>query len=150
MARRNIVAALFLIAVVVWYGVMTAALPDRTLPHTPGPSFFPWIVAGGLLVLSIMLLIQGLRKAGGDAGSDDTAVSSWRVVATLAWFGLYLLVLPRVGFVTASVPFFAGLMVLYGARTWWLVALGSVATPALLFFLFRYGFQILLPRGSWW
>ena len=65
----------------------------------------------------------------------------------LAWFAIYLAVLPTIGFLLATIPFFAGLMVLYGgARAIWL-AVASVAVPVFLYFAFRDGFQILLPRG---
>ena len=38
------------------------------------------------------------------------------VIALLAAFVAYLLVLPELGFVIATVPFFAALMVVYGER----------------------------------
>lgn len=147
MARRNIAAALVLIGIGAWYGVMTATLPERTLPNTPGPSFFPWLITAALLILSAALLAQGLARRGADVEPEHDGFRAGRGLYALIWFAAYLVALPYVGFLFASVPFFAGLMVLYGGRNKLFVAIAAVAVPLLLFFLFRHGFQILLPRG---
>ena len=67
MRRRNIIAAAVLIALSIGYGILTAHLPERSLPHTPGPPFFPWIATAVLLALSLCLLAGGMvvrRKIG--------------------------------------------------------------------------------------
>lgn len=147
MGTRNVIAALGLIALAVWYAVLAGDLPERAIPNTPGPSFVPWIVAGSLAVLASALLVQGLRAA----RRSDTLVAPGRAVllgaAALGAFVIYLALLPLLGFLVASIPFFAVLMALYGERRpVWLVA-GSVACPACLFVLFRHLFQIPMPRG---
>lgn len=147
MGTRNLIAALGLIALAVWYGVLTADLPERAIPDTPGPSFVPWIIAGSLAILSSALLAQGLRMA----RRSDTLVAPGRAVllgvAALAAFVIYLALLPLLGFLVASIPFFAVLMALYGERRLVWLAAGSVACPVILFFLFRHLFQIPMPRG---
>ncbi|HIC28963.1 MAG TPA: hypothetical protein EYO85_05910, partial [Rhodospirillales bacterium] len=56
-------------------------------------------------------------------------------------------VLPSLGFLVASVPFFGGMMAVYGERRpLWLV-LGSIGVSVGLFYLFRLGFTIYLPVG---
>lgn len=147
MARRNIVAALVLMGIGAWYGVLTATLPERTLPNTPGPSFFPWLITGALLILSAGLLVQGLTSGRTEKGQNGDGFPAGRGLYALIWFAVYLAVLPYVGFLFASVPFFGGLMVLYGGRHKLFVGVAAVAVPLLLFFIFRHGFQILLPRG---
>ncbi len=147
MGRRNVIAALVLLALGAGYGVLTTGLPSRTIPDTPEPSFFPWVVTGSLLALAFGLLVQGIRQWSDGAASEAPARGTHRRFTGLAWFALYLAALPSLGFLVATVPFFAGLMVLYGgARGPWL-AVASVAMPAFLFYVFRDGFQILLPLG---
>ena len=147
MGRRNVIAALVLIAFGAAYAVLTAGLPSRTIPNTPGPSFFPWVVTGSLLVLALGLLVQGVRQWPVAFASEGQESGSPRRLAGLAWFAIYLAALPSLGFLPATIPFFAGLMVLYGgARAIWL-AVASVAMPVFLFYVFRDGFQILLPLG---
>jgi len=147
MGRRNVIAALVLLGLVATYAVLTTQLPDRTIPNTPGPSFFPWVVTGSLLVLAAGLLVQGLRQWSAGPGAAAPADGGARRTAGLVWFALYLAALPGLGFLVAGLPFFAGLMMLYGgARGVW-VAVASVAMPVFLFYAFRDGFQILLPLG---
>lgn len=150
MARRNIFAALLLLSVSTWYGVLTASLPERAMPNTPGPAFFPWLITGGLVLLSAALLVRGLVAVRKGAGETPEAKTAYRTPLALIWFVAYLIALPTAGFVIASVPFFAGLMILYGERCKLLVVLAAIAVPVVMFYLFRYGFQILLPSGVWW
>ena len=147
MGRRNVIAALALLALGAAYAILTSDLPLRTIPNTPGPSFFPWVVTGSLLVLALGLLTQGVRQWNEGSASESAETGASRRNFGLAWFVIYLAVLPTLGFLLATIPFFAGLMVLYGgARAIW-IALGSFAVPICLYYAFRDGFQILLPRG---
>lgn len=148
MAWRNIVAGAALIALGLCYGALAAGLPERSMPYTPGPSFLPWIITGAVLALSLSLVVQGVRGARkGTRGSVLSTHGLLRPVTALVWFAVYLAVLPYAGFLWASVPFFAGLMALYGSRHWAYVGLASLATPVALFYLFRHIFQIFLPQG---
>lgn len=149
MARRNIFAALVLLSVGIVYGVMTAFLPDREMPNTPGPAFFPWLITGGLIVLAMALLIRGLITVRNGSGQASPVGIAYNGRFALIWFAAYLAALPYAGFVPASVPFFAGLMILYGGRNKLFVVLAAVAVPVATFYLFRYGFHILLPQGIW-
>lgn len=145
MRRRNIIAALVLLALGAGYGVLTSQLPARSLPDTPGPPFFPWINTVVILALSAMLLVQGLVSAGGPAPTEGGARlrASWALGA----FFVYLLILPGLGFLLATAPFFAALMILFGETRALRVAAGALATTAVLYFLFRHGFGVFLPTG---
>ncbi len=148
MAHRNIVVAIVLIAVTAGYGIMAAGLPERAVPNTPGPSFFPWLITATVVGLSAALLWQGVRAARGVPLRLDLNRIDRRAGLTLAVFALYLAMLPHAGFLLASVPFTAALIWLYGGRNPLLVAAGSLGMPVLLFYLFREVFSILLPAGS--
>ncbi len=149
MRRRNVIAALVLIAVGVGYGYLTSRLPVRTLPNTPDPAFFPWLNTVVLLGLAAVLLFQGVAVTarGGSEAAAPSPLGHAPVLWALAAFVGYLAVLPTLGFVIATVPFFAVLMVVFGERRAAWVAAGSVGVPVLLFAIFRYGFGILLPLG---
>lgn len=149
MDRRSLVVALALLMFAAWYGIETAKLPKRTLPYSPDPAFFPWVLVIVLALLALMLLIAGLRaKDGTKLLPTDRAHLRYPLIA-LSGFLLFLLLLPKLGFLGAGVPFFIGLMLLAGERRiWWLVGAG-VSGPLLLFMLFHHIFHILLPRGMW-
>lgn len=146
MKRKNIIAGLVLIFVSGWYGYLTTSLPVRTLPDTPNPAFFPWINTAIMMVLSISLLIQGLFfTEQGDQKVDKAATRLTFISLTL--FVIYLVVFPKLGFVVASIPFFAAMMVLFDERRPIVVVISSVAVTVLLFCIFRYGFGVFLPLG---
>ncbi len=147
MRSRDISAALVLIALGLVYGYLTAGLPHRSLPNTPDPSFFPWIITVSLLILAIALLVQGLRARRGQRETSANAGGLRSPAVFLTLFVLYVGVLPLAGFVLASVPFFAALMWLYGERRWPWIAAWSLALPVLLVIAFRNGLHIPLPTG---
>lgn len=149
MARRNIVAAIVLLAFSACYVWLAVDLPERHVPNTPGPSFFPLVIISLLSVLSLSLLfsgISGIRAAERTDGPQGLTILG---AVTLAAFFCYLALLPIVGFVIASVVFFAVMMVLYGSRRPIAIVAASVLIPLALFVVFRFGFQIILPRGAW-
>ncbi len=149
LARRNVIVGAVLLVIGVAYGLMTASLPDRSLPNTPGPAFFPWLITGGLLVLSTALLARSLTADGIDSPQTSSDRLANRRVVFLIWFGVYLITLPYAGFLPASIPFFVGLMWLYGERNRLALTLATIIIPTCLFYIFRLGFQILLPAGAW-
>ena len=150
MGNRNLLAGAVLLAVGVGYAWATTLLPDRSLPDTPGPAFFPVLIAIGLIGLSAALAIRGLLALRGQLGTTDGYRMPPRGWLALGGFAAYLLLLPYAGFAAAGVPFFGALMVLYGERRAPVIVLTAVAVPVLLFVLFSAGFRILLPGGSWW
>lgn len=151
MRRKNIIAAAVLIVLSLGYGALTTQLPIRSLPDTPGPPFFPWVNTAILLALSIGLLVQGLRgTATEDSGQIVTSMNAAQrrlAVWALGAFVAYLVALPGLGFLLATTPFFAVLMVLFGEKRWLRVAIGSIAVTTFLYVLFRHGFSVFLPRG---
>jgi len=148
MRNKNVVAALILIALGGVYGYLTAGLPKRSLPDTPDPSFFPWIITACLLILSLALLVQGMKANRGARPDVDTAGGLRAPTVFLTLFVAYVAALPFTGFVIASVPFFAALMWLYGERRrGWIVAV-SVMLPVILVLVFRNALHIPLPTGA--
>jgi putative tricarboxylic transport membrane protein len=146
MAWRNVIAALTLLVLSIVYAVLTNDLPDRSIPNTPGPSFFPFVIVTVVALLSIALLISGVRGLAAKSGALEGAMNrtAW---STLLVFLIYLTSFPFLGFLLASIPFFAALMFLYGARKPLRIAAWSAAIPIVLSILFTEVFQILLPSG---
>jgi len=146
MRQKNIIAAAVLIVLIVIYGIMTAFLPVRTLPNTPDPSFFPWINTVVILVLSVWLLLRGLGQPHSDPVRGNFGGRK-RALGAMGSFLVYLVALPGLGFVLATVPFFAVMMTLFGERRPFQVTCGAVGMTFALYLLFRHAFGIFLPRG---
>ena len=146
MRRKNSIAAIVLIVFAASYGVLTAGLPVRTLPNTPDPSFFPWINMATILILSVWLLVRSLRRPKETALDTDTPERN-RIITAMGVFVIYLATMPTLGFILATLPFFAAMMVLFGERRPIYVGTGTIAVTAALYLLFRHGFGVFLPRG---
>ncbi len=149
MAHRDIIVAVPLLVIGIGYGVMAGQLPETTTPGTPGPAFFPLLIAAGLTGLAVALLVRGVRGARGEAFRLEIPVEFRAPALMLGLFALYVGAFPFAGFLWAGIPFAAALMWLYGGRNRLLLAAVSIGLPVFLFFLFRDVFQILLPRGAW-
>lgn len=114
--RRDEVAfALLLLALaglVVW---QTVAIPVSPIYARVGPTAFPWIAATGLLLLSLVLLLQALR--GGLPGVGRRQAPDWR---SLGWVGAGLAanaaLISTLGFVFAAVALFACTARGFGSR----------------------------------
>ena len=148
MKQRNIIAAIVLLLLAAGYGYMTAGLPERSLPDTPPPSFMPWINTVFLASLAVLLFLRSLRPENETVDESPDKPSDLPAGGFLVLFILYIAVLPFAGFLLASIPFFAGMVLLFGERRpIWIVA-GAIGMPLLLFAVFRYGFSVLLPQGA--
>jgi cytochrome b561 len=147
MRRQNIIAAVVLIVLALVYGTLTAQLPVRSLPNTPDPSFFPWINTVIIMVLSFWLLVRGLRQPRQPATANDNRDRSRLAAWALGSFVLYLALMPLLGFILATLPFFAAMMMFYGERRPVWIGGGTVCATLVLYVLFRHGFGVFLPRG---
>jgi len=146
MRNKNISSALVLIAFGILYGILTANLPDRTLPNTPSPSFFPWIITSVVLILSMWLLVRGIRQPKTDGDPVDVARLRVAACAMVSFLG-YVVAMPFLGFVLATVPFFVVMMLLYGEKRPLWVGGGAIGTTVFLYVVFRHGFGVFLPQG---
>jgi len=149
MPLKNVIISMVMLLIGSCYLYFSLQLPVRSIQNVPGPSFFPLIIAAFVLFLSAVLLVKGVINLRNELPQQSGHAAPARVMATLVLFVLYLVVLPYAGFLVASIPFFAGLMMLCEQRKPLLVAVASVMIPLFLYVLFRQGFNILLPSGVW-
>jgi len=149
MPTKNIIAAVIFAALGIGYGLLASGLPDRAGIGIPGPAFFPQLIAGFIVFLSLALLYKGISGLVIREKSADKVVFSAKAAILLAWFAGFIFLLPYVGFMIAGVPFFAGLMLMCQSRRWLQLFLGATAIPIILFIIFRDGFHILLPNAPW-
>ncbi len=148
MRTKNIAAGLGLLAFGALYAYMTAQLPRRLIGNVPGPSFFPWVLTWCFLLLSAVLLIQGLlaerwspprMEAGKGAGR--------RTAAGLLFLAVYLGGLPFLGFLLVTPLLFAALMWAAGEGRPIYIAGWSVGMTAFLYLMFHYLFQVPFPAA---
>lgn len=162
MLGRDGIAGLVCLAISLWLLLLTRGLPPPLMVPI-GPAFYPRVVLSFMAVLSVVLIGVDLAAArrrraepaavAAEAKAPEAHPNYTLVLATFIVFGLYIAVLPELGFRISTVLFMAALQVtLEWPRSWkrWLlVAAIAVATTAICVLAFEDYLSVLLPRGRW-
>lgn len=115
-----------------------------------GGDFMPKLCSSIWLVLSILILVFGLRTP--DAGGEDS-VSIRGLLSTLALLFAYILLLKPIGFVITSIVYMFVQMLLFvpaeyrNKRNYVIFAAVSVILPIAVNLLFANVFSLILPTG---
>ena len=123
--------------------------------------FVPYLWGGSLLVLSLWVLIRGFRKRkkylaeGGQADKSslmEVLRDKREVVASFVALTIYVALMGSLGFVITTLGYvFVQILILTPRENWkktWLPALITAAVAGgLLFYIFRYLLNVLLPVG---
>jgi len=119
-----------------------------------GPSFFPQMLAGLLLVLSLLLMMSSLSHVKPEEKTE--AVEPFRLsfdngivraVLTVAGVIVFCLVLQPVGFIITSLVFLVLMMALLGMRRPLLMGISSVLVTAGVYLVFEKLLALTLPAG---
>lgn len=128
----------------------------REIPHPPlipvSPAFYPRVVLSVFLLLSLGLLISGLRAPPRPRAWNWRAwLARYRLIlAGFLLFGLYTLALPLLGYLLSTALFTAAMQWALGRRGLrrfpgvLTVAVGTAVGTYVVFQLYLY---VLLPRG---
>lgn len=146
MARRDIYFAAVLMTLAVLFFALTFYFPRQTLAMSP--RLFPRVICGGLFFLSAVLFFQALRQRKIAAhGQDEKWGIPWQRFGVLILIAFaYTRILEETGYLLATPPLIAGVMILFNEKRWVRVAAVSIATTLLLYILFRMVFRVPLPR----
>ena len=151
---RDGIAGLVLLATSLVLLVKSFQLPS--LPIVPvGPGFYPAIVLSFMAAASALLVLQDLmNRAPIVAGTSDAPRRNYRlVVIAFAIVGLYVVLLPLLGFRIATALFVGALQAALGqprtARQWAELTAIALGTAAVSYFVFERYLLVLLPRGAW-
>lgn len=160
MLSRDGISGLVCLAISVALLTQTFGLPPAAIVPI-GPAFYPRVVLFLLLILSVILIaldLQAMRTArAGTAAAPAPAAGgapNYRLVlATFIEFGLYIALLPPLGFRISTFLFvFALQLTLEWPRSnkhWALAVLIAVATSLICYLIFQDYLSVLLPRGTW-
>ena len=117
-----------------------------------GPRFFPFLVAGGLLLCGALLLVGALRgqRAAPEGGEDVDvrARGDWRAVLILS-VALFadIFLLERLGFVLASTVLFWGVAFGFGSRHYLRDVLVGLVLAVIVYGVFTRLLDLNLPAG---
>lgn len=143
--EERLVALCFLLLAVIW-AYLTLQIPATTIPGTPGPRFFPWLLVTALVILSLALFISsGQQKQ----QAAEKKKIDWIGIGTLAMFFVYIWTVDLLGFrwgTLIMMPFF--LYISFRLRNILEIALITVILSFGLDFIFRVMLKMALPMGS--
>jgi putative tricarboxylic transport membrane protein len=114
-----------------------------------GPAFFPEILAGGLIIFSVLLVVQALLgKSIGDVEKISIRQKGvQRVLIALAVMVVYCAVLKPVGFIIATIPFIMFYMFLLGNRKIVQYVWVPAAITLAVYLVFEKVLVLSLPAG---
>jgi putative tricarboxylic transport membrane protein len=122
-----------------------------------GPAFYPRIILLLTILLSLILVIQGLGARQREKNKESTSSESWlkkyrpTLLAFLV-FGLYVLLLPKLGYLLSTIMFVTALQWLLGApslrRLPGSLVVG-VGTSLVTYMVFEKYLHVFLPKGTW-
>jgi putative tricarboxylic transport membrane protein len=125
----------------------TAVIPVSPLYSKVGPTIFPYIASGLLLVLGVLLTFQGLR--GGWQPEDEKEVPlDWKAMAFVgAGLVANVVLIGPIGFTIASTVMFTLIAWGFGSRTPWRDAPIGFLLALAAYFGFATGLGVNIGRG---
>jgi putative tricarboxylic transport membrane protein len=147
MRRSTIAASLILagLAGLILFEASRLAFGSIRVPQT---GFFPSILATLLLFLSIALLVQTRRQAGGESREEPIKSEGWiRISISLAAMLGFALVLEKLGFLLSTFTVMLLLLRVIEPQKWPRVIAVALVTALVSYFLFARLLNIPLPAG---
>jgi putative tricarboxylic transport membrane protein len=110
-----------------------------------GPRVFPFAVAGGLVLLGILYLLESWR--GIQTPTDEHTISIWPVAVISAGIVLDALLFEWLGFILSSALLFLLVAIGFGSRMYLRDLVLGFALATAAYFTFVYGLGLSLPSG---
>jgi putative tricarboxylic transport membrane protein len=133
---------------VVLMGFLVAFLTTR-IPIGPaysavGPRIFPWLIAGALVVVGVLMIIESLSAAEPEEQPEvDWRAMGWVAAGLLA----QILLMETVGFILASTLLFVAVARAFGGQRLIVEIVVGFLLCVVAYFGFTWGLGLDLPTG---
>jgi putative tricarboxylic transport membrane protein len=147
MKRANLAAAIgmLLLAGFILFESRALSFGNFRMPHT---GFYPKILVGLLLLLSLSCLVQTLRGAETKRPAEKIPAEGWfRIGATLATLVGFALLLEWLGFLLSTFLLMVLLLRAIEAPKWSKVIVVALVTAAVSYGIFSWLLGVPLPAG---
>ena len=152
MFRANLLLGAVLALFGSWYFWLTTAGSHRRLPYDPGIIFVPKVLACGLILLSVLLILQQIvprlphpkEAPPGRLNSREWFQTVGLFVLTVA----YTVLLPWLGFLLATPVYLIAAMLLSGARSPVSTGVTAIIVTGVIYVSFVSFFRVSLPSVS--
>lgn len=152
----DIIVGIFFMALSAILMVMAQALPKSKVMEI-GPDFMPMVIGGLTFALAAILTILSVKNFKMHAAEIDPSklpdCDYKRVLLSVILVLIYVFILQPVGFIVSTLVFLPLQMLVLspedkrGKKDIILLLVIDVIFTLAVFFLFRYGFKIVLPAG---
>lgn len=143
--KENTIIGLVLLGFAGYYGYLTSQLPDRNLPNTLGSDFMPYIFAGALALLSILLIVEGfVRNCEGASTQTIPPKKAAAIVLLFAVLVGYVFGIIYIGYLIMTPIVMAVFLYMGGSRKPLEIILTSVLVTAGVYYLFHIIFKVPL------
>ncbi len=122
-----------------------------------GPDFLPKLLIGLIGICGVIMVVRGivfLKKQGELSvkaiAGEHLAIGLKRFFPQIIFLGVsivYLLVMPYIGFITASIPLLVFLLLFFGNTHVLRSVIMAIVYIAVVFLIFTYVFRIKFPMG---
>ncbi|MBI4489672.1 MAG: tripartite tricarboxylate transporter TctB family protein [Deltaproteobacteria bacterium] len=122
-----------------------------------GPAFYPRFLLILTFLLSLALILRDVSAHLKEAKKEKGAYTNWlktyqSTLLSFAVFGLYVILLPKLGYLLSTILFVSSLQWLLGKPLWRRLP-GSlfigIGTSVITYMIFEKYLHVLLPRGTW-
>lgn len=152
---KDLILGVFLLALGIFYTVYAQQIKTRPklTPSYAGARVFPTLLSILLIILSVCMILQSIRRLKADDTEETQKMSKvdlFSILLTFAAMVVYIIILPYLGFMISTVIFlFAQITILAPKekRNYLLFAIVAVVFTIIAFVAFRIGLSQLLPRG---
>lgn len=163
---RDIILGAVMLAFSAFYLAVAANIKTRPklTPSYASAKIVPILLGVLLAILSVLCIIEGIHKMkkygttivskkAKQAHNKEVALDSFAVIATFALMLLYAMGLSRLGFCLSTMLYlFLQISLLaptakHSKRSFIIYAVVAVVFTMAIFFIFRFGLSMLLPRG---
>ena len=149
--RREIISTLVLLLFGAGYLAYSTEYPLDTW-NNPGPSVFPLLVGGVLVLLALGHLMQSVRIRRRDEGEESARptkkpLSLSRPFILVGYSILYILMIEWAGFLVSTFAFVTMSSRLMGAEDWPRPLALGIAVDLFCYWVFEVWLKLSLPRG---
>ena len=156
---RDLILGILLLAFGIFYTVMADQikrgnkLVQRNVGEFAHARIIPTLLGYLLIALAVILIIQGIMhflKDKDEATKKMSRIDMISVVLTFAAMTLYIIILPKLGFILSTILYLFGQITILAPkdkRNFLLFAIVAVVFTIIAFVAFRIGLTQMLPRG---
>ena len=152
--NKEILSGAFLVILSVILLFSTESFNTSSISAYGNPATVPRIILVLLAAISVMILISGILKVRKEGDTDESAKPDMNerlpFILTFILIAVYILSVSILGYiVSTTIYLFLQIFILscFSKKRLVLNVIIAIGTSVILFCIFRYGFDVFLPRG---